>query len=96
MSKFDFTSLDNKNINEVINVADNLSKQNLEDKLNAYKIYQSIIQINQIPNIYQFPNTYLRGSVHQKIYELEKLLNLNEHFFSQAGQDKFINNSYFQ
>ena len=39
MSKFDFTSLDNKNINEVINVADNLSKQNLEDKLNAYKIY---------------------------------------------------------
>lgn len=96
MSKFNFTSLDNKNINEVINVADNLSKQNLEDKLNAYKIYQSIIQINQIPNIYQFPNTYLRGSIHQKIYELEKLLNLNEHFFSQAGQDKFINNSYFR
>jgi len=96
MSKFNFTSLDNKNINEVINVADNLSKQNLENKLNAYKIYQSIIQINQIPNIYQFPNTYLRGSIHQKIYELEKLLNLNEHFFSQAGQDKFINNSYFR
>ena len=96
MSKFNFTSLDSKNINEVINVADNLTKQNLEDNLNAYKIYQSINQINQIPNIYQFPNTYLRGSVHQKIYELEKLLNLNEHFFSQAGQDKFINNSYFR
>jgi FkbM family methyltransferase len=96
MSEFDFTSLDNKNINEVINVADNLSKQNLEGKLNAYKIYQSIIQINQVPNIYRFPNTYLRGSVHQKIYQLEKLLNLNEHFFSQAGQDKFINNSYFR
>ena len=96
MSKFDFTSLDSKNINEVINVADNLSKQGLEGKLNAYKIYQSIIQINQVPNIYQFPNTHFRGVVHQKIYELEKLLNLNEHFFSQAGQDKFINNSYFR
>ena len=96
MSKFDFTSLYNKNINEVINIADNLSKQDLEGKLNAYKIYQSIIQINQMPNIYQFPNTYIRGSLYQKIYELEKLLNLNGHFFSQAGQDKFVNDSYFR
>jgi len=96
MSKFDFTSLYNKNINEVINIADDLSKQDLEGKLNAYKIYQSIIQINQMPNIYQFPNTYIRGSLYQKIYELEKLLNLNGHFFSQAGQDKFVNDSYFR
>jgi len=96
MSKFDFTSLDNKNINEVLSIAENLSKQDLEGKLNAYKIYQSIIQINQMPNIYQFPNTYIRGSLYQKIYELEKLLNLNGHFFSQAGQDKFVNDSYFR
>jgi FkbM family methyltransferase len=96
MSKFDFTSLYNKNINEVINIADDLSKQDLEGKLNAYKIYQSIIQTNQMPNIYQFPNTYIRGSLYQKIYELEKLLNLNGHFFSQAGQDKFVNDSYFR
>ncbi|MEK0436664.1 MAG: hypothetical protein RLZZ530_630 [Pseudomonadota bacterium] len=96
MKQFDFGSLDKKNINEIINIADNLSKQNLEDKLNAYKIYQSIIQLNQIPNIYQFPNTYLRGAVHQKIYELEKVFNLNEYFFSQAGQDKFINNLFFR
>lgn len=96
MSKFNFTSLYNKNINEVINIADDLSKQDLEGKLNAYKIYQSIIQINQMPNIYQFPNTYIRGSLYQKIYELEKLLNLNGHFFSQAGQDKFVNDSYFR
>jgi len=96
MSKFDFTSLDNKNINEVLSIAEKLSKQDLENKLNAYKIYQSIIQINQVPNIYQFPNTYHRGIVHQKIYELEKLLNLNGHFFSQAGQDKFVNDSYFR
>jgi len=81
MKQFDFGSLDKKNINEIINIADNLSKQNLEDKLNAYKIYQSIIQLNQIPNIYQFPNTHLRGAVHQKIYELEKVFNLNEYFF---------------
>ncbi|NBV93710.1 MAG: FkbM family methyltransferase [Proteobacteria bacterium] len=96
MKQFDFGSLDKKNINEIINIADNLSKQNLEDKLNAYKIYQSIIQLNQIPNIYQFPNTHLRGAVHQKIYELEKVFNLNEYFFSQAGQDKFINNLFFR
>jgi len=49
-----------------------------------------------MPNIYQFPNTYIRGSLYQKIYELEKLLNLNGHFFSQAGQDKFVNDSYFR
>jgi FkbM family methyltransferase len=95
MYKFDLRSLTGKDISEVINFADDLSKQDLEGKLNAYRIYQSLIQTNQIPNIYQYPNTYLRGIVNRKIYELEKLFNWNECFYSQSGQDKFINNSFF-
>ena len=96
MSKFDFQSLDKKNINEVLVIADNLSKKDLEDRLDAYKIYLSIIQINQVQNIYEYPNTFLRGIINEKIYQLEKSFNLNECFYSQSGQDKFINNLFFR
>ena len=75
MSKFDFQSLDKKNINEVLVIADNLSKKDLEDRLDAYKIYLSIIQINQVQNIYEYPNTFLRGIINEKIYQLEKSFN---------------------
>ena len=91
MNKFDLQSLTGKSITEVITFADNLSNQDLEGKVNAYRIYQSIIQINQISNIYQYPNTHIRGMVNQKIYNLEKLFNWNGYFYSQSGQDKFIN-----
>jgi hypothetical protein len=96
VSKFDFQSLDKKNINEVLVIADNLSKKDLEDRLDAYKIYLSIIQINQVQNIYEYPNTFLRGIINEKIYQLEKSFNLNECFYSQSGQDKFINNLFFR
>jgi hypothetical protein len=43
MYKFDLRSLTGKDISEVINFADDLSKQDLEGKLNAYRIYQSLI-----------------------------------------------------
>ncbi len=58
MSKFDFQSLNKKNINEILVIAENLSKKNLEGRLDAYKIYLSIIQINQVQNIYEYPNTF--------------------------------------
>lgn len=96
MSKFDFQSLDKKNINEVLIIAENLSKKDLEDRLDAYKIYQSIIQINQVLNIYEYPNTFLRGIINEKIYQLEKSFNLNGYFYSQSGQEKFINNLFFR
>jgi FkbM family methyltransferase len=96
VSRFDFQSLDKKNINEVLVIADNLSKKDLEDRLDAYKIYLSIIQINQVQNIYEYPNTFLRGIINEKIYQLEKSFNLNECFYSQSGQDKFINNLFFR
>lgn len=96
MSKFDFQSLNKKNINEILVIAENLSKKNLEGRLDAYKIYLSIIQINQVQNIYEYPNTFLRGRINEKIYQLEKSFNLNEYFYSQSGQDKFINNLFFR
>ncbi len=39
MSKFDFQSLNKKIINEILVIVENLSKNNLEGRLDAYKIY---------------------------------------------------------
>jgi FkbM family methyltransferase len=90
----DLQLLKNKEIEDMIIIADDLSQKNLEDKMSAHKIYQSLI--DKIPNIYEYPYAAIRGELRNKIWKLEKKFNWNDSFYSQFGQDKFINDNFFR
>ena len=94
MEKIDLKNLEGKNLKEIIEFAENLSSKNLEDKINAYKIF--LLLIDQTPNIYNHPYPNIRGFLRGKIWNLEKFFNWNEKYYSQFGQDKFIKETFFR
>ncbi len=94
MKKIDLSSYMGKDINEVIKLANNLSIKNLEDKINAHFIYNSILDI--IPNQYNYKYSKIRGDVNQKIWEIERHFNWNQNYHSQSGQDKCVKEYFFK
>ena len=96
MKQIDYQFLNGKDVGQVIAYADDLAKKSIEDKLNAHQIYTSLIEINQVPNLYEHPYAWVRGGLRQKIFDLEKFFNWNMFYSSQSGQDKFINNFFFR
>jgi len=90
----DLKSLKDEEIQDLIIFADGLSERNLEDKIRAHEIYKSLIA--KIPNIYEYPHAAIRGELRKKIWNLEKKFNWNNSFYSQFGQDKFINDNFFK
>ena len=96
MKQIDYQFLNGKDVGQVIAYADDLAKKSIEDKLNAHQIYTSLIEINQVPNLYEHPYAWVRGGLRQKIFDLEKFFNWNMFYSSQSGQDKFINSFIFK
>ncbi len=83
-----------KNVNLILNKAQELFNENLEGKINAHKIYTELLE--QIPNIYEKSSECaFRGSLRKKIWDCEKFFFWNEKYFSQAGQDKIIKKFFF-
>ena len=94
MEKIDFSKFIGKNVSEVISLADKFYEKDLEGKINAHYIYNSLLDV--VPNTHLYPNTKIRGTVRQKIWDIERHLGWNDQFFSQAGQDKFIMEEFFK
>jgi FkbM family methyltransferase len=94
MQKIDLRNFNGKNAADAIVFAENLSKKDLEGKINAHRIYSFLIE--QIPNIYQHPHASVRGHLRKKLWDLERQFHWNESFYSQFGQDKFIYEFFFK
>ena len=94
MKNIDLSYFIGKNVNVLLEKADELFNQDLESKIHAHKIYSLLIE--QIPNIYETTNEHaFRGQLRKKIWDCEKLFFWNERYSSQAGQDKIIKDVFF-
>ena len=94
MKNIDLTSFVGKDINILLNYADDLYRKDLEGKIHAHKIYSVIL--DKIPNIYASTNEHaFRGKLRKKIWDCEKYFFWNEKYTSQSGQDKIIKNFFF-
>tara|TARA_Y100000816_G_scaffold74997_1_gene50671 strand:- start:168 stop:1022 length:855 start_codon:yes stop_codon:yes gene_type:complete len=94
MNNIDLSNFIGKNVNVILDKADELFKQDLESKIHAHKIYSLLL--DQIPNIYATTNEHsFRGHLRKKIWDCEKFFFWNERYPSQAGQDKIIKEVFF-
>ena len=94
MKNIDLSNFIGKDVNVILNKADELFKQDLESKIHAHKIYSLLLE--QIPNIYGSKNEHgFRGHIRKKIWDCEKFFFWNERYPSQAGQDKIIKEVFF-
>ena len=90
----DLSNFIGKNVNVLLEKADELFNQDLESKIHAHKIYSLLIE--QIPNIYEITNEHaFRGHLRKKIWDCEKFFFWNERYSSQSGQDKIIKEVFF-
>ena len=95
MKNIDLSIFDGKKVPFLIKKAEELFKENLEGKIHAHKIYTTIL--DQVPIKYddQEGLHFLRGNLRQKIWECERSFFWNDRYYSQAGQDKIINKTFF-
>jgi|TARA_B100000929_G_scaffold285538_1_gene269297 FkbM family methyltransferase len=94
MKNIDLNNFIGKNINLILDKADELFNENVEGKIHAHKIYSELLE--QVPNIYKKANeSGFRGSLRKKIWDCEKFFFWNEKYPSQAGQDKIIKKLFF-
>ena len=94
MKNIDLSNFTGKNVNVLLEKADELFNQDLESKIHAHKIYSLLIE--QIPNIYEITNEHaFRGHLRKKIWDCEKFFFWNERYSSQSGQDKIIKEVFF-
>lgn len=94
MNNIDLSNFIGKNVNVILDKADELFKQDLESKIHAHKIYSLLL--DQVPNIYTTTNEHgFRGHLRKKIWDCEKFFFWNERYSSQAGQDKIIKEVFF-
>ena len=94
MEKIDLSKFIGKDVREAISLADKFYEKDLEGKINAHYIYNSLLDV--VPNTHLYPNTKIRGTVRQKIWDIEKFFNWNQIYFSQSGQDKCLKNYFFR
>ena len=95
MKNIDLSQFVGKNVNLVLNKANELFNQDLEGRVHAHKIFSALIE--QVPNIYENANERaLRGHLRKKIWDCEKSFFWNEKYPSQAGQDKIIKDHFFK
>ena len=87
MKKIDLSFLVGKDISLGINYADELFSKDLEDKINAHKIYNKLL--DSVPNLYEEPKPYiLRGILRHKIWKCENFFCWNENFRDAAYHEK--------
>ena len=94
MKNIDLSHFSGKNMNLILDKADELFNQDLESKIHAHKIYSLLL--DQIPKIYENTSENgFRGLLRKKIWECENFFFWNERYSSQAGQDKIIKDIFF-
>ena len=77
MNNIDLSNFIGKNVNVILDKADELFKQDLESKIHAHKIYSELLE--QVPNIYASTNEHAyRGMIRQKIWDCERSFFWNE------------------
>ena len=88
-------NFEKKTIKEIVDYADNLFRGNIDKKIEAKKIYQSILE--KIPNLQDDEKSYvIRGIIRKRIWDCEKKINQNNNFFSEAGQDMLVKDNFFK
>ena len=93
MDKIDISKFKGQNLNYVISEAEKLEYESLEGKINAHKLYTECLKnVSSDYNKFQYS---LRGVLREKIWNIERYFGWNNEFFSQAGQDKFIDEKFF-
>ena len=94
MKNIDLSNFSGKNVNLILDKADELFNQDLESKIHAHKIYSLLL--DQIPKIYENTSENgFRGFLRKKIWDCENFFFWNERYSSQAGQDKIIKDIFF-
>ncbi len=94
MKNIDLSTFSGKNVNLILDKADELFNQDLESKIHAHKIYSLLL--DQIPKIYENTSENgFRGLLRKKIWDCENFFFWNERYSSQAGQDKIIKDIFF-
>jgi len=83
-----------KSIKEIIDYADTLYRQGLEEKKKALEIY--LLALDKVPNNQDGNKPYvIRGIIRKRIWDCEKSISNNNFFFSECGQDKIIKDTFF-
>ena len=91
-SKF---NLEGKSIKEIVDYADNLFRGDINKKIEAQEIYQSVLE--KIPNLQDGEKPYVvRGIIRKRIWDCLWKLDQNLDYFSEAGQDMLVKDNFFK
>ena len=86
--------LEGQNFGSIMNFAENLVSQNSEGMINAHQVYN--LTLDHIEKDFSNEDSYCRGILNHKIWEIEKKFGWHPSFLSQAGQDKIIFDIFFR
>ena len=94
MKDYSFSS-EGKSIKEIVDYADNLFRGDINDKIEAHKIYKQVLE--KIPNLQDGEKLYfVRGIIRKRIWDCIKKLGQNSDYFSEAGQDMLVKDNFFK
>ena len=94
MKDYSFSS-EGKSIKEIVDYADNLFRGDINDKIEAHKIYKQVLE--KIPNLQDGEKLYfVRGIIRKRIWDCLKKLGQNSDYFSEAGQDMLVKDNFFK
>jgi len=87
--------LEGKSIKEIVDYADNLLRGDKNKKIEAHKIYQSVLE--KIPNLQDGDKPHVvRGIIRKRIWDCLRTLDQNSNYFSEAGQDMLVKDNFFK
>ena len=88
-------NFEGKSIKEIVDYADNLFRGDINDKIEAHKIYKQVLE--KIPNLQDGEKLYfVRGIIRKRIWDCLKKLGQNSDYFSEAGQDMLVKDNFFK
>ena len=94
MQAIDLRILDGRDVSNIFNFGLNLKEKNLEGQINAHNVFSSLIE--KIKESKYTKDQYLTGIIKQEIWNLENKFGWNSRYYSQAGQDKIIFETFFK
>ena len=86
MPEFDPSKYHGRSLNEVIRLLDGDVRRSLEEARAAYRF---CLQRMKLP-------AHTEGVVRMHLWQVEKQLGLHARYFSQAGQDRYLNGQFFR
>ena len=86
MSGFDPSKYHGRSLSEVIRILDGDVRGSLEEARAAYRF---CLRRMNLP-------AHTKGAVRMHLWQVEKQLGLHARYFSQAGQDRYLNEQFFK